>query len=316
MTMWQRLQRRLRRLWHGHTYGPDQWGREERIAYLEEVVEYLRWQTTNQAEMLRHLSSPVIQDLPAVKRTKDSFDFQWADIPTGHSMLDNPEFRARASGYVTQFTGLAAPWFKGKRVIDAGCGMGRYSWALCTLGATVTSLDQSDHGLQRTREACREFPAHQAIKIDLLGQLPAIPAADLVWSFGVLHHTGDTYRAFRNLVPLVKPGGYLYLMIYGQPRPHVIDDFAEINEYERWRHRTANLTLGGKLEAIRRGMNAGEFRVAGDEHVHGYFDAISPPINDLHTFEEIEGWLVDAGFHNIKRTVESRNIHVIAERRP
>ena len=49
--------------------------------------------------------------------------------------------------------------------------------------------------------------------------------------------------------------------------------------------------------------------------MHGYFDAISPPINDLHTFEELEGWLLDSGFHNIKRTVDARNIHVIAQRR-
>ena len=315
MNLWQRAERKLRRWWYGDAYGPGQWSRAERMAYLEEAVEYLLWQTSNQAATLRHLAGPRMGEMPAATRTKDSFDFQWADIPTGHSMLANPEFRAGAANYVTQFTGLPASWFKGKRVIDVGCGMGRYSWALCTLGAEVVSLDQSEHGLQRTRDACRDFPSHQAVRIDLLGQLPPLDPADLVWSFGVLHHTGDTYRAFRNVVPLVKPGGYLYLMIYGEPRAHVTEDFAEINEYERWRHRTANLSLGGKLEAIRRGMKHGEFRVPGDEHVHGYFDAISPPINDLHTFEEIEGWLIDAGFHDIKRTIESRNIHVIAQRR-
>jgi SAM-dependent methyltransferase len=312
---WHRVNRRVRRWWYGHRYTPAHWSREDRIGYLEEAVEYLHWQTTSQAALLRHLIGPEVNQLPAVRRTRASFDFQWADIPTGHSMLDNPEFRARAAGYVTQFTGLPAEWFKGKRVIDVGCGMGRYSWALSTLGAHVVSLDQSEHGLQRTREACKAYPEHRAIKIDLLGKLPDIEPADLVWSFGVLHHTGDTYRAFQNVVPLVKPGGYLYLMIYGEPRPHEREDFAELNEYERWRHRTANLDLTGKLAAIRRGMAAREFRVSGDEHVHGYFDAISPPINDLHSFEELEGWLLDSGFHNITRTVDARNIHVIAQRK-
>ena len=61
-------------------------------------------------------------------------------------------------------------------------------------------------------------------------------------------------------------------------------------------------------------MAAGGFQVTGDEYVHGYFDAIAPPINDLHTFEEIEGWLIEAGFVDIKRTVPSRNIHVIGRK--
>jgi len=152
------------------------------------------------------------------------------------------------------------------------------------------------------------------LQVDLLEPLPLNEAADLVWCFGVLHHTGNTYGAFRNIVPLVRPGGYLYMMLYGEPREFIVDDFVEVNEYERWRRRTMNLELTEKLGAVRRGMTAGEFRMTGDEFVNGYFDAISPPINDLHTFEEIEGWLLDAGFNRITRTLPSRNIHVVAQR--
>jgi hypothetical protein len=48
--------------------------------------------------------------------------------------------------------------------------------------------------------------------------------------------------------------------------------------------------------------------------VHGYFDAISPPINDLHSFEELESWLIEAGFRDITRTMNARNHHVIGRR--
>ena len=316
MNLIQRAWRKARRAWYGANDTRDKWSSAERIAYLEEVVDYLSWANTRQASLLRHVSAPIVPDLPSVRQTKASFDFQWADIPTGFAMLADPEFRAQATGFVCQFTGLSPEWFAGKRVIDAGCGNGRYSWALCKLGATVLSLDQSDHGLQSTADACREFPDHRVMKVDLLKPLPEIAPADLVWSFGVLHHTGDTYGAFGRVQALVAPGGMIYLMLYGEPRPLVIDDYQELNEYERWRHRTANKGLGAKLKAIRAGMTAGEFRVKGDQYVHGYFDAIAPAINDLHTFEEVESWLLEAGFVDIKHTMISRNLHATGRKRP
>jgi SAM-dependent methyltransferase len=315
MNIVRRIVNRVHRMWYGPSgYLRETWDREERIAYLERVVEYLTWQTTNQGALLRYLAAPHIHELPIVSQTKESFDFQWAEIPTGRYMLDNPQFRAEAPGYVCDFTSLPRAWFQGKTVFDVGCGMGRYSWALCELGADVLSLDQSDHGLRLTAEACRDFPRHRVMKADLLKPLPLDEHADLVWSFGVLHHTGDTYGAFRNVAPLVKRGGYMYMMIYGEPRPLFGLDYEEINEYEYWRHRTLNVGLRDKVAAIRKAMAAGEFRVVGDEHVHGYFDAISPRINDLYTFEELESWLLDAGFVDIRRTIETRNHHIIARR--
>jgi SAM-dependent methyltransferase len=286
-----------------------------RIAYLEEVVRYLDFQVASQASLLRYLSAPVIDDLPQVRETKASFDFQWAEIPTGRYMLENEQFRQEAPGYVCEFTELPPEWFKGKSVIDAGCGLGRYSWALCKLGARVLSLDQSEHGLARTRDACKDFPSHRAMKVDLLHELPLTEQVDLVWSFGVLHHTGDTYGAFKHVAKWVKPGGMIYLMLYGKPREGHASDYAELNEYDEWRRRTRNMDLREKLHAVREHMRTGGFRAKGEEHVHGYFDAVSPPINDLYVFEEIEAWLIEAGFEAIKQTVQTRNLHIVATKK-
>ena len=287
---------------------------EQRIAYLEDVVRYLDHQVTQQAAIIRYLAAPVIADFPQVRETKASFDFQWAEIPTGRFMLENEQFRKEAAGYVCEFTGLPREWFAGKSVIDAGCGLGRYSWALCTLGARVLSLDQSDAGLARTAEACKEFPGHRTMKVDLLHELPLTEQVDLVWSFGVLHHTGDTYGAFQHVARWVKPGGMIYLMLYGKPREGHASDYAEIVEYDDWRRKTRNMDLGEKLAAVTAHMKAGGFRVLGEEHIHGYFDAVSPPINDLYTFEEVESWLLAAGFTGVTQTVKTRNLHIVARR--
>ena len=167
MRLWHRVNRRLRRWWYGDRYTAAQWPREERIAYLEEVVEYLHWQTTNQAALLRHLVGPDVHDLPAVRRTRASFDFQWADIPTGHSMLDNEEFRPEPPD-MSAFTGLPPEWFKGKRVIDAGCGIGRYSWALCTTRRARALARSVRSRLAANRERLQRFPVHRVMKVDLL----------------------------------------------------------------------------------------------------------------------------------------------------
>lgn len=285
----------------------------ERIRRLEGIVEYLELEASRMASILRFVAAPVINELPYTKQTYESFDFQWDKLPPGRYNLENEDFRKEAAGYVCQFTGLSPDWFKGKNVIDVGCGAGRYSWAMSTMGANVLSIDQSKHGLQRCAAACAEFDGHRTKQVNLLQPLNIDEQFDLVWCFGVLHHTGDTYGAYRRITPLVRPGGHLFLMLYGEPRNGYIADYQAVNEYERWRRKTRNMSLGQRLEAVGQAMERGEFMVKGPLYVEGYFDAISPLIADLYSWEEVESWLAGDGFTEIRRTVDTRNIHVVAK---
>ena len=278
------------------------------------ALQHLELELSRHVSLLRLIAAPTIDQTPYAQQTRASFDYQWEQLPLGRWNLDHPEFRKEAAGYVRQFTALPADWFDGRSVLDAGCGAGRYSWAMCTMGAKVLSIDQSEHGLERTRRACSGFPGHRTKKVDLLQPLGIEEQFDLVWSFGVLHHTGDTYGCYRRLVPLVRPGGYLFLMLYGEPRPEYADDYRAVVEYERWRRLTRNMTFEERLAAVRAAMRRGEFMANGEEYVEGYFDAISPLIADLYSWEEIESWLVRDGFVDIRRTVDTRNHHVVARR--
>jgi len=285
-----------------------------RVRHLEKVVAYLEYNLSRTMAITRHLAAPIINDLPLAKQTRESFNFQWGSVPTGRFSLGNKDFRKEAPGYVCQFTALPPEWFPGKKAVDVGCGRGRYSWAMSKLGAQVLSLDQSEHGLAHTAEECKEFPGHRTQKINLLESLNIGETFDLVWSFGVLHHTGDTYGAYKKIVPLVKPGGYLFLMLYGEPNRGKIQEYDAVNEYEYWRKHTRNMDMERRLAAVTKAMEDRKFAIYGKEFIEGYFDAISPLINDLYTQEEVEAWLISDGFTDIKRTSDNRNLHLIARK--
>ena len=118
---------------------------------------------------------------------------------------------------ITQFLDdvrLPATWFPGKDALDAGCGTGRWSYALAELGARVTALDLTAAGCRATRRVLEPYAAGHVVQAGI-GSLPLPPESfDFVMAWGVLHHTPNTRRSFERLVPLVRPGGVLYVMVY------------------------------------------------------------------------------------------------------
>ena len=202
---------------------------------------------------------------------------------------------------------LPSIWFGGKAVLDAGCGNGRWSYTLAKLGAAVTALDRSAAGLKEVERICGAFPGFRAIRHDLLEPLPTGAAFDFVWNFGVAHHTGWTQRALHNVCNAVRPGGILFTMIYGEPREGRPGEYAEINSYTEVRRATSGMSFDERIAYLR-----GRFK---EEDVNGWFDAVSPKVNDLHRFDEVRDWLLAWGFEDIRRTFENRSLFITARRR-
>jgi 2-polyprenyl-6-hydroxyphenyl methylase/3-demethylubiquinone-9 3-methyltransferase len=125
---------------------------------------------------------------------------------------------AAAMDSLRQF--LSVERLDGRRFLDVGSGSGLMSLAAHRLGATVHSFDNDPQSVACTRELRRRFGSETPPWIIESGSaldpdyLATLPAADIVYAWGVLHHTGDLWQGVDLVARKVPPGGLLFLAIY------------------------------------------------------------------------------------------------------
>jgi 2-polyprenyl-3-methyl-5-hydroxy-6-metoxy-1,4-benzoquinol methylase len=107
----------------------------------------------------------------------------------------------------------------GKRVLEVGCGIGTDSINFARAGASLTAVDLSSESLRIAAQRADVMGVADRIEFvqanaeELTSALSREPY-DLVYSFGVVHHTPRPERALAEIRSLVAPGGTLKLMIY------------------------------------------------------------------------------------------------------
>jgi 2-polyprenyl-3-methyl-5-hydroxy-6-metoxy-1,4-benzoquinol methylase len=108
---------------------------------------------------------------------------------------------------------------RGKRFLDIGCGSGIHALAALRLGAAeVVAVDLDPHSVATTRRMLQTHAAAERWQVREISVFDLRPATfgcfDVVYSWGVLHHTGDLQRALRCAAALVDHDGIFAIALY------------------------------------------------------------------------------------------------------
>jgi SAM-dependent methyltransferase len=156
---------------------------------------------------------PIVRGIPRFVDSQDyvgNFGFEWTTH--AQTQLDNQESDTSEKQFRAN-TRIDPEELRGKLVLDAGCGMGRYAEVASRHGARVIGMDLS----QAVESARHNLAGRENVQI-LQANLLKLPfpdqTFDFIYSIGVLHHTPNCETTFRGLVRLLKPGGTIVIWLY------------------------------------------------------------------------------------------------------
>ena len=245
---------------------------------------------------------PVAEGIPrfVASRHLESFGRQWNRYEVAHDDEDRATFQAK--------TGVRLEELAGLRVLDAGCGGGRYCKVAGEAGADVIGADHTT-AVEKAAILCGHLPNVAFVQADLK-RLPFEPASfDFVFSIGVLHHDVETRPAFDAVADMVRPGGRLAVWLYRRNRrwQERINDALrrrttrmDPDRLERLCHFGA---AAGAVPILNKTLNKlVNFSAHPDprNRLCDTFDWYAPAYQHHHTEAELLGWFRDAGFDDLR----------------
>ena len=155
---------------------------------------------------------------------KDVQDF-WSEASCGESLyldgLTAGAYQAQASEryrlepYILDFAGFGQ--FEGRNVLEIGVGLGADHERFVRAGARIVGVDLTERAVRHTSARLASMGLGSRLTVGDAENL-CLPDSsfDLVYSWGVLHHSPDTPKAINEVWRVLKPGGEARIMIYSK----------------------------------------------------------------------------------------------------
>jgi SAM-dependent methyltransferase len=140
--------------------------------------------------------------------TARSFGFEWTRFPE--------MYKEWQQSFLNYMQPHGPEFFRGKKVLDAGCGNGRFAYYASKYGAEVWAIDLGP-AVEVARRNTEKLGNVRVVQADLHNPPFALESFDFIYSIGVLHHLPDPESAFRILLKYLKPGGEIQIYLYWKP---------------------------------------------------------------------------------------------------
>ena len=161
-------------------------------------------------------SYPIVRGVPRFVPAgayASSFGYQWNWFP--RVQLDSATGTTLSEDALRETTGWSDADYRGKRLLDAGVGAGRFAERASAKGADVFGVDLTVAVDAAYRNIGARPNVHLA-QADIFAMPFRAETFDLAYSIGVLHHTPDPGSAFACVAERVRPGGRFAVYLYAR----------------------------------------------------------------------------------------------------